>query len=338
MKALFVGLGSTGQRHLVNFKRIMGKDADIIAYRKTNHNILINSGDGKPITSLEKYYGFRQFNNLNNALGEFPDIVFITNPTSKHIEVALKAAEYGCNLFIEKPLSHNLNGVDILKKRVEEGKLIAMVGYQTRFHPCYKLVYNILSERKYGNVISASFEWGTYLPSHHPYEDYRKGYATVKSLGGGVILGLIHEIDIICSFWGQPETLSAIGGKLGSLEMDVEDTVSALLSFKQEERIFPVTLFLSYAQTKEVRRFRIQLDEATIFCDLLENSMDVFDKKGKPVTKLRYSELERNDLFMEEMKDIISAVKGRKQPQVSLSDGVESLKLAIKIKEKMGEV
>lgn len=337
IKVLFVGLGSIGQRHLSNFKTIVGDAVSISVYRKTNHNVLIQNGTGLAMDSLKEYFGFRQFDNLDSALNECPDIVFITNPTSEHMEVALKAAQRGCNLFIEKPLSNTLNGIDNLKKEVDDKKLTAMIGYQSRFNPCYRLVYKILSERQYGNVISASFEWGTYLPNHHSYEDYQKGYAATKNLGGGAVLGLIHDIDIICSFWGQPKTIFAIGGKLSSLEMDAEDTVSALLGFQQDKRIFPVTLYLSYAQTKEIRIFRIQLDYGTIICNMLTNMVQVFDENGKCIINKSYSELNRNDLFLEEIKEMISAVKEKRQPVVSLSDGIESLKLAMKIKDLLGE-
>lgn len=337
MKALFVGLGSIGQRHLANFKKIMGDGAQILAYRETNHNTLIINCVGKEIESLEQYYGFKQFCKLDDALKESPDVVFVTNPSSKHLETALMAARWGCNLFIEKPLSHNLSGIDGLKKQVARRNLVVMIGYQTRFHPCYKLVDAILSEKEYGNVVSANFEWGTYLPSHHPYEDYRRSYVASKSLGGGVTLGLIHEIDLICNLWGQPEKLFAVGGKLSALDMDVEDTVSVLMSFKCAKRVFPVTLFLSFAQTKETRKFRIQLDKATILCDLVENTVSFFDEAGGLITRKAYPELERNDLFLDEMKEFVSAVKERRQPLTCLDDGIESLKLAMRIKEKIIE-
>ena len=42
------------------------------------------------------------------------DIVYITNPIYKHIEFALKFAK-GSNIFLEKPVSHNLNKTDLLK-------------------------------------------------------------------------------------------------------------------------------------------------------------------------------------------------------------------------------
>ncbi len=335
MKALFAGLGSIGQRHLRNFKSIVGAQHETMVYRNTHHNLLIDNGLGTPCKSLQQHYDFKQVHRLEDGLEARPDVVFITNPSSKHLDVALKAARYGCNLFIEKPLSHTLRDVDLLAETANSKELIVMVGYQTRFHPCYKFIAKTVSEKKYGDVISANFEWGTYLPSHHPYEDYRKGYAAKKSLGGGVILGLSHEIDMICSIWGQPDELFAVGGNLSSLEMDAEDTASILMGFRRGDRVFPVTLFLSYAQTKEVRKCRIQLEDALLLSDFSKNKVCLFNKAGRVITQEEFSDLKRNDLFVEEMEDFIDAVKSRRQSSIPLSDGIETLKMAMRIKKEI---
>jgi len=118
MKALFIGLGSIGQRHLSNFKKIVGDQHEILVYRETDRNVLIKNGVGTSCVSLQHKYKFNQVHSLDDGLKEKPDVVFITNPSSKHLDVALKAAQHGCNLFIEKPLSHNLLGVDLLAQTV----------------------------------------------------------------------------------------------------------------------------------------------------------------------------------------------------------------------------
>ncbi len=337
MRALFVGLGSIGQRHLNNFKNIVGNLAEIIVYRETNHNALIKDGKQIPCESLEIFYGFQQVDSFHDGLNKQPDIVFITNPSSKHLEFAIKAARHGCNLFIEKPLSHNLDGIDLLSELVYDKKIIVGVGYQTRFHPCFSFVNNLLSDRKNKQIISASFKWGTFLPSHHPYEDYKVGYAANKILGGGVVLGLSHEIDIICNLWGQPDKLFAVNRKPSSLGINAEDTVHTLMEYSHNNVIFPVSLFLSYSQVREERKFKIQFEDALIFCDLVQNKVELFNDSGNLVVQKIFPALERNDLFLEEMRAYLDAVQQKKQFLIPLSDGIETLKLAMRIKELINE-
>lgn len=332
MKALFVGLGSIGQRHLINFKTVTEEDCEILAFRETGHNNVIADCVLESHGTLEDFYNLMSFRDLDEAMKESPDLVFVTNPSSKHLKTALSAARHECHIFIEKPLSHNLEDVDVLKRIVVEKNLVLMVGYQTRFHPCYGSVKRILAEKQFGEMISSHFEWGTYLPRHHPYEDYRKGYAAVKDLGGGVILGLSHELDMICSFWGQPARLFALGGKLSPLEMDAEDTVSVLMGFGESGNI-PVTLIMSYAQTKEFRRFKIQLTHGTIFCDLIENDVRLYGDDGSLIQHDSYPNLDRNELFLNEMREFISSINENRKPIVSIDDGIETLRLATRVIE-----
>ena len=101
MKILICGVGSIGERHIRNLLTLGYED--IILYRTSNSQL----------RSLNQ--NLKTFNNLDEALVQKPDVAFITNPTSLHLNTAISCAMAGCHLFIEKPLSHSLEGVDKLK-------------------------------------------------------------------------------------------------------------------------------------------------------------------------------------------------------------------------------
>ena len=330
VKALFFGLGSIGQRHLRNFQLVTKGNGEIFVYRRTAHNLIIKDGMAEQCESLADYYNFKQFDTIDKAFEQKPDLVIITNPTANHLSTAIIAANNGCHLFIEKPLADSMDNIEELSEIVNKKKLVVLVCYQTRFHPCYKETKNILDSNKYGHVISARFEWGTYLPDHHRYEDYRKGYAARKDLGGGVILGLSHELDLIYSLFGMPQEIKAIGGKLSNLSINVDDTVLALMGYNKRSHFF-VSLFLSYAQTKEYRGFTIQLDRGTIFCDLNANQLTVFNNEGHCEIARKF-DVGRNTLFIEEMENFLKACRGECDPAITLDDGIKSLELGLKIK------
>ena len=69
---------------------------------------------------------FKIFNSLDDCLKLNPDIGFVTNESNLHIKTAIKLAKAGCDLFIEKPLSHNSVGLKQLSKIVSEKKLITL--------------------------------------------------------------------------------------------------------------------------------------------------------------------------------------------------------------------
>ena len=64
-------------------------------------------------------------------------------------------------------------------------------------------------------LFSVQVENNSYLPDYHPLEDYRKGYAARKDLGGGAVLTQIHEIDYLYWLFGDvKKKISSFTGKI----------------------------------------------------------------------------------------------------------------------------
>ena len=87
-----------------------------------------------------------------------------------------------------------------------------------------------------GTLTEAEFDYAEYLPDWHPYEDYRTSYAARADLGGGVVLTQIHDYDLACWLFGAPARVVASGGHLSALDIDVEDTVDAMLEVWHRSR------------------------------------------------------------------------------------------------------
>ena len=303
---------------------------EIFALRHTKDNKVIKNGKCIKEISLDEYYGIKSIYTIEDALNTFPEVVFICNPSSKHIQTAIDFAKIGCHLFVEKPLGSNLNNIQELLKIIDSKKLITVVGYQQRFNPLINRVKGILQENK---LISASFEWNTYLPNHHKYENYQKGYAAKSNLGGGVILCLIHEIDLIYHFLGFPKKVCSFGGHLSELIIDVEDTIMAILEYDKSI----VSLNLSFAQTKEVRKFKMQFVDKTLFVDLVKNNYYLYNNDGGLIDHV-FDKTTRDIMFKEELKHFLDCINNDGTSTVDFNDGSKSLELALIIKESMFEL
>ncbi len=149
MKILILGLGGIGQRHLRNLRKLRGDDLEILAYDpRPNPPVLTDQLKVEEGASLEKKYNLSIFPDIEQALAQKPQAAFVCNPTSLHITSALLAAQADCALFIEKPLSHNMEQVDELIDLVESRNLAAAVGYQMRFHPCLQRLHDAGSRKE----------------------------------------------------------------------------------------------------------------------------------------------------------------------------------------------
>ena len=336
MRVLIVGLGGIGQRHVRNLRALLGSEVEIMAYRVRGlTHALTDRLKIEPRSNVEEKFNIRAYGDLDQALAQDPDAVFICNPSSLHIPIALSAAQTGCHLFIEKPLSHNYNGVEELITLVERQNLVALVGYQMRFHPCLQRLQSLLQQQAIGRVLAVRVEVGEYLPGWHTYEDYRQMYASRRDLGGGVILSQIHELDYVYWLFGLPLRMFALGGHLSSLEINVEDTASILMECIVEGQPAPVHVHQDYVQRPPSRTCQVIGDAGKLLLDFHALSVQVFDGEGQLAATHTFEGLPRNQLFLDELNHFLACLQGDQTPVVTVRDAAQSLRMALAAKESL---
>ena len=317
MKVLVVGFGSIGHRHVKNLLKYPDVEVIICTNKKSID------------TEIEK--SCKIVKSLESGIKETPDIAFITNVTSEHVSTAIKLAEHGINLFIEKPLSHSIDHIDELSEIIKKKKIKVMIGSNFRFHECLKKIKELLDENVIDEIISARVECGSYLPDWHPDEDYRSGYAAQKELGGGVVLTCIHEIDYLHWFLGQVDEVVSFSGKYSDLELNVDDLSTALLKFKKN---IIAEIHLDLFQRKEFRSCKIIGKKGTIYWDSDSNLVKLFDiNENKWIEILKVSNYDRNQMFMKELDYYLDCINHNKEPMNSVIESKEVLKIALGIIE-----
>ncbi len=317
MKILVVGYGSIGKRHTHNLMSI--NNIDIIICTKN-----------KDALRLEKK-GIKIFTSLSQASKEKPDISIICNETSFHVKTALKLAENGSHLFIEKPLSNSSKNIQKLQKIIKKKKLITMVGCNMRFHDGIKLIKKLIDKNEIGRIFSVMVENGSYMPDWHPWEDYRNSYASKKYLGGGVVLTQIHEIDYLYWFFGKITEVFSFTDKLSDLQLDVEDYSGSLLKFKNK---IIAEIHLDYFQKPAVRNCKIIGTKGKIIWDWDNNNLQVFkNKNNKFSIKLLDKKFDKNKMYVQELQYFLNCVKKKKIPMNNIVDANEIQKIAIAIKK-----
>jgi predicted dehydrogenase len=264
---------------------------------------------------------------LPKALAHRPDAVIIANPSAYHLDVAIPAAQAGCHLFLEKPISHNLERLDELKAALQQGGGKVLVGFQFRFHPCFCMAAQLIAEGAVGRPLSARAHYGDYLPGWHPWEDYRTGYSVRPEMGGGAVLTLCHPIDYLRWLLGEVESVWAFTGKLSEMDITVEDAAEIGLRFASGVL---GSAHLDYFQRPPSYRFEIIGSEGTLSWDAADNTVRLYRASaGAWETFPAPVAFERNDLFLDEMRHFLDVVEGKTQPSCTLADGERVLRLAL---------
>ncbi|MEK7443390.1 MAG: Gfo/Idh/MocA family oxidoreductase, partial [candidate division NC10 bacterium] len=174
---LVVGGGSIGKRHLKNLLA-SGRSAGVVETREDRRAEIAS-----------RLPAVRIFASLDEALGaERFETGFICVPTASHMPPALLLAKAGAHIFMEKPVSHSLDGIPELLEALQSRSLVGMTGFCMRFFQPLQKAKDLLEAGAVGRIVTARSFTGVYLPDWHPYEDYRSFYMAKKEQGGGVLL------------------------------------------------------------------------------------------------------------------------------------------------------
>jgi len=337
MKFLIVGLGSIGRRHFRNLIALGEKDIILLRTRKAT-------------LPDDELAGYPVETDLNEALKKHkPEAVIVANPTSLHLDVAISAAEAGCHILLEKPVSHSLERLDVLKKVAERNGSKILVGFQFRYHPTLNKARELIQANALGKILTAHAYWGEYLPQWHPWEDYRQSYAARADLGGGVIVTLTHPLDYLRDLLGEVDSLWSFNGHISPLAIRVEDVAEIGLKFASGA---VGGVHVNYFQRPPVHRLEIVGTKGTLRWD---NADGILQFHQPPASFGSFSDnppapvmesfsppegFERNQLFVAQTRHFIEIVRGQAEPVCRLEDGVLALRLALAAHEsqRMGQV
>lgn len=310
MKVLVTGLGSIGARHVNVFQKIE-EPVEIIAFRRT-------------CTGNE--LGVCEYADLDRALAENPDVALVTNPTHKHVETAIRCAKAECDLLIEKPLSHTISGVDTLIDIVKEKDLITLMGCQLRFDPILNEIKEYIDSEKLGSVLAYRAESGSYLPDWRPDQDYRESYSADASMGGGVVLDLIHEIDY--TYWLLDE-IKVTGSEISYADMlDISSEAIAEILFRSDNGTVG-SIHMDYCRQKPRRKVEILCEEGSIIGDLKDKTISVEYSDSSEKRSYSYN---RNLRFRKQLSHFINCVKEGQGCDNDVEEGKKILELALQAK------
>ena len=306
MKIGIVGLGSIGRKHASIVHELGGS---VYALRSNKGSLKRLTGDLKFVQQITELRKFKE-----SGL----DAVIISTPTSIHISNLTDIADLDVPVLVEKPIASELSDLSVLSKQ-QQGRI--RVAFCLRFHPITLKVKEVISSFKLGRVLKANLVVGQHLPTWHPYTDYRTEYFSKKSLGGGALRTLSHELDLAYHWFGDYEATFAFADKLSDLEIDVDDNVFILNRHKEGVTTNITIDFLA----PKVRRYGYVLFEhGELHYDMIASTLTINHYHGVPDEII---ELEPNDMYKTQMIDFFKLIESEESKLATYRDSVHIMKL-----------
>lgn len=187
-----------------------------------------------PSPARRKVFGeafpFPLADSLDTILGDpSVDAVAVLTPANTHRDIAIRCAEAGKHVLMEKPL-------DITTRRAEElvdtcGKAGVKLGVvlQHRFRPAGMKLAEILAAGELGRIVGCSTIIRLWRPQSY-YDEPGRG--TFARDGGGVLISQgIHTLDLMLSLAGPVVEVTGFATTTPVHNMETEDMVCAAARF-----------------------------------------------------------------------------------------------------------
>lgn len=255
-----IGFGSIGRKHLSSIKKISPTSsvAVLTSQRVDRYHYGANITWHKTIGSI---------------LQTQPDFVVVANPAASHGKNLHEFVAKGCKLLIEKPVAATFEQATKIQNVVEIASAPAFVAYNLRFSVAFRVVRDAISSGLIGDIYSVNAVVGQNLEHWRPGREPSKTVSASKKQGGGVLRELSHEIDYLCSLFGEIESASAMLGKQKFVKFDVEDTAMLHLQFGSKTRKILAALHMDFIRNDPCRYCHIIGSDGTLRWDLLAGSV-----------------------------------------------------------------
>lgn len=298
MKILVIGYGSIAKKHKAAMDSV-DSSSEWFALR--------SRPDAESIDGVTSVFSWNDIADL--------DFILISNPTSKHLETLIKAADLGKPMMIEKPLFHELSKeAEELVQQIKESDIPTYVACNLRFHPVIQFLKRTI---KKDDVIEVNAYCGSYLPDWRPNADYRDVYSARKELGGGVHLDLIHEIDYLCYLMGVPKNVQSYVRQKSTLEINSPDVAHYILEYPSASAF----VTLNYYRQRPKRQLEIVMTNDTWTADLIS---------GKVVNQTNdtvFSEpFEIQTTYKLQMQHMVDVVLGKATSMNMITEGYRTLR------------
>ena len=311
-----IGVGHLGNFHVKRLKEISGISISGIY-------------DKNPIRAdeISNQYDVKLFSSLQ-ALLEISDAVSIVAPTPYHFEIANLALDKDCHLFIEKPITDNIEHAGLLLNKAEKLNKIIQVGHIERFNPAFTVLKNLDIQPRF-------------------IEAHRLAKFNPRGNDVPVILDLmIHDLDIILSLVkSEIKDIRANGVKVVSSTVDI---ANARLEF---ENGCIANLTASRISQKVMRKMRLFQEEDYITIDFHNGILEEYKICNSPPTEdindqvielagkekkyvfYRKPEVPKHDALKKELIHFANSIQNAQKPETDGQSAAKALGLALKIQK-----
>ncbi|WP_048161791.1 Gfo/Idh/MocA family protein [Thermoplasma acidophilum] len=274
-------------------------------YRRLGIEFSVYDRNPQVLEMYRRDYGVREtYSDMAAALDADNDAVDIVLPHNLHYEVAMKAIEKGKHVLVEKPVTGRIDEAVKIINQAKKKRLKFMVAEQFYFDPSFRKALEIVQSGKIGDVRTVI------VRDQQRYD--APGWRSRKNemMGGSLIDGGVHFLEIFLDFGGQWKSISAHNYK-GGTSIEGEDNTAALFTFENDVHgIFYYSW--SYVEPPKLPAFEVIGTEGSVY-EMKESSLmkpdNVRTVLNQPVLNGNIVSVEWKDVYESEIGGFLKSIE-----------------------------
>jgi predicted dehydrogenase len=316
-KVAVIGLGNIATRHRHNLKQLFPKV-----------ELLVMSASGRvPKESIDDCDGI--VTSIEELVQAQVELVIVASPAPFHAQHSIPFIEAGISTLIEKPVTTSVDDAKAINRAIELHQTPVSIGYCLRYLPSAQKLKVLLDNGLIGTIYNAHIEIGQYLPDWRPNKNYRDSVSAQKTLGGGALFELSHELDYAQWFLGPLHIKHSILRSSKELALDVED-MADIIALTDSGAV--ATIHLDFLQRKAHRQCSFVGSEGRIEWDLMLNQLTLITATE---TSVLYSapNWDKNQMYLAMIEDFIQMIKKSKHTCIKFTEAIRTVSLIDAIKQ-----
>ncbi|MFH0863243.1 MAG: Gfo/Idh/MocA family oxidoreductase [Candidatus Altiarchaeota archaeon] len=315
LKACVVGVGAMGANHCRVYSEMPGVDL-----------VGVCDLDTKAAKDAGARYRCQAFGSYGKLLSAMkPDIVSVVVPTRHHREVAVRCAQSGASLLVEKPIAGTVEDAKAIIKAAEKAGVKLMVGHIERFNPAVQEMKRRVDAKELGRIFSINA--------------VRVGPFPARIRDVGVVIDLaVHDIDCM-RYITDSEVKRVFAETEKRIHTSCEDMLSGLLKFKNG---VVGVLDVNWLTPEKIRELTVTGERGMFYVKYISQELTFYENRHANKKDYGYQDIlmgvsegditqirvQKKEPLRQELDAFIGSVRDDTKPPVTGLDGLKNLQIA----------
>lgn len=318
VRVAVIGLGRLGYWHAVNISKMSNTDL-----------VSVCSSTEERVKKIAEELDVPQYTSDPNDIfnDESIDAVVIATSTASHYSLLKGAIKAQKAIFVEKPITIDIDEAKEIVKLVEENNTFCQVGFMRRFDPAYSEAKKRITSGDIGEPI---YFRGISRDPEAPHEKF------IKTSGGIFVDVAIHDFDIARYLMNDEITfVHAHGEILKNPFMKQYEDIDQSLTYLQfsSGAIGDVEASRNAHYGYDIRAEVIGTEGSLFIGNHDHHAVHLLTKNGKSHNIMPDFPSRFKEAYELEIVDFIRAIQAGDAPSITAEDGLKALKVSLAARE-----